>query len=75
MSNEQKYLGKKWNELTEIEQIKLLSKANAINGKTGNNIDNGECIVDLTDNLSIAGKVEDGEIILHGEAIIYDPTN
>ena len=71
----EKYLGKKWNELKEVEQKELLSKANTIDGITGNNIDNGECIVDLTESLSVAGRVEDGEIIPYDESIIYNPTN
>ena len=71
----EKYLGKKWNELKEVEQKELLSKANAIDGITGNNIDNGECIIDLTENLSIVGRVEYGEITIEDEAIIYNPTN
>jgi hypothetical protein len=75
MINEKKYLGKKWNELSEVEQKELLSRANAIDGATGNNIDNGECIIDLTENLSIAGRVEYGEITIEDEAIIYNPTN
>ena len=69
-----KYLGKKWNELKEVEQKELLSKANTIDGITGNSIDNGECIVDLTESLSVAGRVEDGEIIPYDESIIYNPT-
>ena len=37
--NNKKIIGKKWNELTEVEQKELLSKANAIDGATGNDID------------------------------------
>ena len=73
--NNKKIIGKKWNELTEVEQKELLSKANAIDGATGNDIDNGECIIDLTENLSISGRVEDGLIFINTESIIYNPTN
>ena len=75
MLNEKKYLGKIWKELSKAEQKELLSNANAIDGESGNNIDNGECIIDLTENLSIAGRVEDGEIIPYGESVIYNPAN
>ena len=34
-----------------------------------------ECIIDLTENLSITGRVEDGEIITYNESYLYNPTN
>ena len=42
------YEGKKWKELSESEQEKLLKTANAIDGRTGNDmVQDGECIIDL----------------------------
>ncbi|WP_291741956.1 hypothetical protein [Clostridium sp.] len=38
---------------------------------TGNVVKGGDCIVDLTDTLSIVGKVVDDEIIIEDEATIY----
>ena len=65
--------GKKWEELEEYEKEMLLSKANCVDGETGNNAYAGECIVDLTETLSVAGALVDGEIVIDDEAVIYCP--
>lgn len=69
--NYERFLGKKWEELTEEEQNQLLSNANCLENE-------GDTIIDLTDNLSVAGHVsnETGEQIIEvdDKAIIYDPT-
>ena len=68
-----KYLEKKWNELSEDVQGKLLSHVNTIDGATGNNTKDGECIIDLTEHLSIAGKIIDNEVAINSDAVIYNP--
>ena len=65
--------GKKWGELKENQKNMLLSRANCVDGVTGNNVQEGECIVDLTDELSVAGTLVDGEIVIDDEAVIYCP--
>lgn len=68
------YAGMKWMELTIEEQGALLVSANAVDGKTGNEMkEDGECIVDLTEDLSVAGEMVDGEITVKNESIIYNP--
>lgn len=69
------YEGMKWNELTKSEKEELLRTANAIDGRTGNNMkEDGECIIDLEYPFSVPGRLEDGEIIIDDEAVIYNPT-
>lgn len=69
------YHGVKWSKLSKQEKEELLKNSNCIDGKTGNNItSDGECIIDLTENLSVAGKIKNGEIKIHGQSIIYDPS-
>lgn len=65
--------GKKWGELERYEKKMLLSKVNCVDGETGNNTYDGECIVDLTDELSVVGTLIDGEIVINDEAVIYCP--
>lgn len=65
--------GIKWGELTEGLKEELLRNANCINAATCENVEDGECIVDLTDELSIAGEVKNGEIIIDGNSTIYSP--
>ena len=64
-----KYIGKKWKQLTKDEQDVLLSNANPFECSAG------ECIIDLTDDLSVIGEVIDTEeeryIEIHDDAIIY----
>lgn len=68
------YEGIKWKELSESEHEKLLKTANPINGITGNDMrQDGECIIDLEYPFSIPGRLEDGEIIIDDEAVIYNP--
>ena len=66
-----KYIGKKWKELTKEEQYMLLSKASPFE------CCEGECIIDLTEELSVSGRVIDeyGEkyIEIDDNAIIYNP--
>ena len=67
-------LGKKWGELKEATREELLSKAEVVDGATGNNkTGSGECIVDFVGTvLSIPGKVnEDLEIEIEDEAKLY----
>ena len=33
----------------------------------------GECIIDLTEHLSIAGKIIDNEVAVDSDAVIYNP--
>jgi len=68
--------GKIWLELSKSEQEKLLSKVNAIDASTGNEVKTvGECTIDFVGtDFSIAGFIaEDGEIIIDGTAEFYNP--
>lgn len=65
--------GLRWGVLPLETQNWLLEGANCIDGATGNNVTEGECIVDLTEELSIDGYVEDGNLIIKDESIIYNP--
>lgn len=69
--------GMKWGGLTQEQQDTLLMNANCIDGISGNNSEGGECIVDLTNTLSVAGflKTSDNgdEILIDNDAIIYNP--
>lgn len=68
------YAGVRWGDLTEEEQEELLMDASAVDGRTGDNLKgSGECIIDLTHPWSVAGRVEDGEIIIDDGAVIYNP--
>ena len=66
-----KYIGKKWKQLTSKEQDMLLSKANPFEHSKG------KCIIDLTEDLSVAGEVINTEeeiyIEVDGDSIIYNP--
>lgn len=68
-----KLVGIKWGRLEEETQKWLLEECNCINGATGNSIDDGECIIDLKNNLSVTGRIVDGEIVIESDSIIYDP--
>ena len=67
-----KYIGKKWKQLTEEEQDQLLSNPHTTESE-------GDCIVDLTENLSVGGRVvvtdEESYIEIDDDAIIYDPSD
>lgn len=69
-----KLVGVKWGSLEKETQDWLLKECNCIDGSTGNNIDDGDCIVDLTEDLSIVGKIVDGELIIDDNEKIYDPS-
>ena len=66
-----KYIGKKWKQLTSEEQDMLLSNANPFECLKG------KCIIDLTEDLSVAGEVINAEeeiyIEVDGDSIIYNP--
>ena len=52
----------------------MLKNANAVDGKTGNDMkEDGDCIIDLQHPFSVAGRVQDGEIIIDDAAEIYNP--
>ena len=68
-----KLVGIKWGKLEKATQEYLLKNCNCVNGATGDTAYNGDCIVDLTENLSVAGKIVDGNIIIDDNAKIYDP--
>jgi len=71
-----KAIGKKWGELSDDIRNELLKNCNCVDGITGNDTENGECIVDLTDNLSVSGFIKDfEELIINDDAVIYDPAN
>ena len=66
--------GMKWGELTTNEKEMLLKNANCVDA-TGNDTDEGECIVDLTEEYSVGGNIIDDEIIIDDNAVIYYPAN
>ena len=68
-----KLVGIKWGKLEKDTQEYLLKNCNCVNGATGDTAYNGDCIVDLTENLSVAGKIVDGDIVIDDDAKIYDP--
>ena len=68
-----KLKGMKWGEVKKEVQEELLRNCNCIDGSIFKNTFMGECIIDLTENLSVAGKIIDDEIIIDDESIIYDP--
>ena len=68
-----KLIGVKWGSLSEETKADLIERANCVDGITGDDAKCGECIVDLTDELSISGKIENDELIIDNEAIIYNP--
>ncbi len=67
--------GSTWGSLSNEEEEFLAQEMNAVDGITGNDMrKDGECIIDLYAGLSVPGKVEDGEIVIDDEAIIYNPS-
>ncbi|MEN8075754.1 helix-turn-helix domain-containing protein [Clostridioides difficile] len=68
-----KLVGVRWGDLLEITKEDLLERANCINGINGDLINEGECIIDLTNELSVDGNVVDGEVIINDDSIIYNP--
>lgn len=69
-----KLVGIKWGMLKKETQEWLLEKSNCVDGITGNTAYAGECIVDLTEDLSIIGNIVDGDIVIDDEAKIYNPS-
>ena len=67
-----KLVGIKWGKLEKATQEWLLKDCDCINAVTVNDAYNGDCIVDLTENLSIDGKIVDGDLIIDDDAKIYD---
>ena len=67
------YAGMKWGKLPENEKTELLSGANAVDGRTGNNMmGDGECTIDLSVYpFSVHGKVVGGEVMINDDAAIY----
>lgn len=71
-----KYEGRKWGTLTKAEQADLLRFSNAINGIDCENAHGTcDCIIDLTENLSISGELVDDEIVIDDNSVIYNPCN
>ncbi|RXI70484.1 hypothetical protein [Clostridium tetani] len=66
-------IGMKWGALSTETRKVLLEGASCIDGETCKEVESGDCIVDLKDDLSVAGKIIEYEIIIDDEAIIYDP--
>ena len=69
-----KLVGIKWGKLEKATQEWLLKDCDCIKAVTVNDAYNGDCIVDLTENLSVAGKIVDGDIVIDDDAEIYNPT-
>lgn len=67
-----KLLGVRWGDLKEETKSDLLTNANIWDEVT-----EGPCIVDLTEDLSVEGTIidneEEKEIIINDDAIIYNP--
>ena len=68
-----KLVGIKWGKLEKTTQEYLLKDCDCINAVTVNDAYNGDCIIDLTENLSVAGKIVDGDIVIDDDAEIYNP--
>ena len=66
-------VGVKWGALSEETKADLLERANCINGIDGEGVNDGECIIDLTEELSISANIVDGEVVIDADAIIYNP--
>lgn len=66
-------IGKKWGMLTKNEKEMLLKNCWCTDAISGDIVKDGVCIIDLTDTLSIAGKIVDGEIIIEDDSIVYSP--
>lgn len=67
-----KIIGMKWKDLKEETKQFLLEDATTSDGDCCVVL-TGECIVDLTDNLSVEGKVINGNIVIDNDAVIYNP--
>lgn len=75
-----KYIGKKWSQLTIEQQEELRSEIiGCIDASTGEEVEEGWCIVDFKSGLSIGGTVichnkdeGDYEVIIDDDSILYD---
>lgn len=68
-----KLVGIKWGRLEKETQDWLLKDCNCVDGATGNTAYDGDCIVDLTENLSVPAKIVYGDIVIDDDAKIYNP--
>ena len=68
-----KLVGIKWGRLEKETQDWLLRDCNCVGGRDGSDTNDGECIVDLTDELSVPGKIVNGELVIDYDAVIYNP--
>lgn len=76
MKNYENLVGKKWGEIPREVQNELLSNCNIWSDLI---FDNEDIIIDLTNNLSIDGKInldsdEVNNFTIDDNSIIYDPT-
>ena len=68
-----KLVGVKWGKLEKATQEWLLKDCDCVNAVTVNDAYNGDCIVDLTENLSVDGKIVDSDIVIDDDAKLYCP--
>lgn len=72
---ENRVCGKNWGEIDEKIKNWLQSEIHCYDGISGNETENGECIIDLKaigeDYLSISGKIKADEIIINDNEVIY----
>ena len=68
-----KLVGVKWGRLEKATQEWLLKDCNCIDGSTSNVANDVDCIVDLTENLSVPGKMVEGDLVIDYDAKIYNP--
>lgn len=76
MKNYENLVGKKWGEIPREIQNELLSNCNIWSDLI---FDNEDIIIDLTNNLSVDGKInldsdEVNNFTIDDNSIIYDPT-
>ena len=76
MKNYENLVGKKWGEIPREIQNELLANCNIWSDLI---FDNEDIIIDLTNNLSVDGKInldsdEVNNFIIDDNSIIYDPT-
>lgn len=76
MKNYENLVGKKWGEIPREVRNELLTNCNIWSDLI---FDNEDIIIDLTNNLSIDGKInldsdEVNNFIIDDNSIIYDPT-
>lgn len=69
-----KLVGIRWGYLSEETKQDLLEGASCIDAETCKEVNEGECIIDLTRELSVSGKVIECEIVVDNDAIIYNPS-